>query len=337
MTALHPFVLQLDQAWPARQWSDLTVTIGVSGGPDSVALLTALIDRRRSLAERAGPGRLVVAHFNHKLRGEESAADASFVDRLCQRLAVPCEFGQPEGRAPQDSVGEAELRAERYQFLEQVARRHGARFLATAHTAEDQAETVLHRILRGTGLPGLAGIPAARPLNELTTVVRPLLAASRTQVLQFLIDRQQDYRLDSSNGQLDYTRNRLRLELLPLLRDQFNPHVVNALRRLGQLAGEAQSVVDARTNTWYDRCVTRRSDGGSDVDCRLLSDASEYEVAELMIMIWKRNGWPLQAMDHARWRQLAHVVRAESPSVPPATYPGRIRVHRTGPHLRLTP
>src|SRR5262249_19663731 len=138
---------------------------------------------------------------------------------------------------------EAAARDARYHFLRSTAERLGARYVATGHTADDQVETILHHILRGSGLAGLAGVPRLRSPSAAVTLIRPLLTIERTEVEDYLRQLGQDYRCDASNLSTEHTRNRIRHELLPLLADRFNPHVRDALRRLGTLAGEAQEVL----------------------------------------------------------------------------------------------
>ena len=132
----------LANAWPAEAWGDVTVLVGVSGGADSVALLRALEALKRTAA---GAGRLIVAHFHHGLRGAEADADAAFVAALSQRLGLECVVGRASGSSPSD---EASARKARYRFLKRTAHARGARFVAVAPTADDQAETILHRIAR---------------------------------------------------------------------------------------------------------------------------------------------------------------------------------------------
>src|SRR5688572_29033082 len=209
---MYDFELRLATDWPPAAWREVTVIAAVSGGADIVALLRALLAIRQQ-----GAGRQVAAHCNHRLRGAESEADAAFVADLCRQLGLTCEIGIVDvSQAANSGDGlEAAAREARYGFLKSVAARHGARYLATAHTADDQAETLLHRIVRGTGLAGLAGIPRVRPLNELTTLIRPLLGARRSEVLAYLADIGQEYRHDASNLDRRFTRNRIRHELLP--------------------------------------------------------------------------------------------------------------------------
>jgi len=253
--ALHPIEAKLAAAWPPQTWQDVTVLLAVSGGADSVALLRAM-----TALHPGGEGRLAVAHFNHRLREDQSAADEAFVVDLCRQLGTPCEAGH--GR-PGELSGcgrdglEAAARKARYEFLAATAARLGARYVVTAHTADDQAETILHRIIRGTGIGGLRGMARARLLRlpflerdqpeELSeepvqwaefpspgtaTLIRPLLEIRRGELVDYLDDLAQPYRSDASNADVRFTRNRIRHELLPRLAEQFNSAVVDALLRL---------------------------------------------------------------------------------------------------------
>jgi tRNA(Ile)-lysidine synthase len=201
------------QAWPPECWCDVTALVAVSGGADSVALLRAAMSVRRP-----GTGRLIVAHCNHGLRGKESDDDERFVRDLSARLGLECEVGRAalDGQTTA-SVSEQTARAARYAFLCEAAARQGARYVATAHTADDQAETVLHRVIRGTGLAGLAGIQKHRELLHGVSLVRPLLQVRRSVLLEYLRDLGQDHRQDSSNHSPKFTRNRLRHDLIPRL------------------------------------------------------------------------------------------------------------------------
>ena len=175
---LHPFETRLADSWPPENWKDLTVLVAVSGGGDSVGLLRGL-----AALKPPGEGRLIAAHVNHKLRGVDSDADQEFVRGLCRQLELACEVAT----ATVDTAGsrgqgiEATARRARYAALEEMAGRVGARFVVTAHTADDQAETILHRILRGTGLRGLSGMSRSRPLGP-ATLLRPLLGTGRAGV-----------------------------------------------------------------------------------------------------------------------------------------------------------
>jgi tRNA(Ile)-lysidine synthase len=323
------FHRRLVSAWPPNTWTDVTVLAAVSGGPDSMALLLAL----HSL-QAAGSGRLVAAHFNHRARGEESDADEAFVVEARRKLGIPCEIGRASPGQFADVSGgfEAGARAARYAFLEGAAERLGARYVATGHTADDQAETILHRIIRGTGLAGLAGIHPARPLNSLATLVRPLLTFRRREILEYLSARGQPFREDATNIDPRFTRNRLRHELLPLLETGYNARVVEALLRLGSLAGEAQEVIDAEVGRLFSAAV-RTEAGVVCIRCDALANYPSYLVRELLIFAWRSRGWPEQAMSHEKWAELAGLAMPGSPTT--RHFPGGIRAERQE-ELRLS-
>jgi len=342
---LCEFERKLAESWPPADWREMTVLVAVSGGADSVALARALAALRG-----ASRGRLIVAHLNHQLRGEEAAADERFVLELSRRLELPCEVRREPvaGRAALAGDGlEAAARAARYQFFRETAERLGARHVATAHTADDQAETILHRALRGTGLNGLAGMRRVRPLGSAATIIRPLLGVRRAEVLDYLDERGQPYRDDSTNSDPRFTRNRLRHNLLPRLASDFNPQVVDALLRLGRLAGEAQQVVASLVEPLIERCVMPAScrkienhgtlagpDSEVTIDCRPLANQPRYVVRELLIAVWRRRGFPEQAMRFDHWEQLAEMTEVGAPAGK-AMFPTGIMARRCGDTLTL--
>src|SRR4051812_1068067 len=251
----HELERRLAESWPVGEWCDTHVVLGVSGGADSVALLRAMA----ALKERhGGRGELFVGHLNHGLRGSAADTDESWLRLLCDRLKLKLEVEKrdiSEVAAEQGDGWEAAARSARYAFLQAVAERSGARFVATAHTADDQAETVLHRILRGTGIEGLAGMAKARALTPGVALVRPMLELKRHHVLDYLAAIGQDYSVDATNRDTRWTRNRLRHELLPQLRERYNPQVDAAVLRLASQAGEAQQVVAGLAARLAERCV----------------------------------------------------------------------------------
>ena len=205
------------------------VLVACSGGPDSLALLDMLLQFRRRF-------RLVLtaAHFEHGIRGASSAEDARFVAAFCREREVPCFIGHGDVPAVAKAQGKSiELAARelRYVFLWQTLERCGADVLATAHHADDQAETVLMRILRSTGLDGLA---AMKPREG--KKIRPLLFARREDILAYCRERGLTPRHDVTNDIPDCTRNLLRLKVLPYLRQSCNPEVARVLCQLAELA-----------------------------------------------------------------------------------------------------
>jgi tRNA(Ile)-lysidine synthase len=302
----------LARSWPLVRWRDLTVVVGVSGGADSVALIRALHALWRT--QPSSTGQLVIAHYNHGLRGLSSDQDARFVQELAQQLGVACEVGgshfasSPEmtSQPPRD---ENRLRQRRLDFLLETAHRYGARYLALAHTSNDQNETILHRLIRGTGLTGLTGIPRVRRLSAATTLIRPMLSISRVQVIRYLQSLRQPFRHDHSNDDPRYTRNRLRHELLPLLASHYNPRIGTAIARLAAQARAIESLVEPLTEALFERSIRLTSPTEIVIDSTELRDQPEYLVAELFVRIWSRHDWPAQAMTATHWRSLVRLAR----------------------------
>jgi tRNA(Ile)-lysidine synthase len=226
--------------------------VGLSGGADSVALTDALaaLRRRRGL-------RVVAAHLDHGLR-PGAAEDSAFCAGLCRSLDVPLRSGRADvrGRAAREKGGiEQAARRERFAFLRRVAAEEGAAAIAVAHTRDDQAETLLLRLLRGAGATGLAGMR-----SRSGDVVRPLLAVSRREVLGYLRERGLAWREDPSNLDTAHRRNRVRHELLPYLEARFNPRVRAALARTAALLADEAAHVRAEAEALLDG-IAREEDG----------------------------------------------------------------------------
>ena len=235
-----------------------SLVVAVSGGMDSVALLDALVHLRQ---RGKLPLNLVVAHLNHQLRGEESDGDEAFVRRLAAERELPClaERIAVADFAQTNKLNlEAAARRLRYDFLARAAEQTGAQFVCTAHTLDDQAETILMRLLRGTGAEGLAGIHPVRSLGQSVKLIRPLLAVTRTEVAAYCQQHNLEFRHDSSNDSPEFTRNRVRHELLPMLAS-FNPRSNQALVRLSELLADDESFL--RQTTADALAEVRQGDG----------------------------------------------------------------------------
>ncbi len=289
------------------------VLLAVSGGADSVALLRGTL----ALPERSS-WRIGVAHFNHMLRGEDSVRDAEWLEQVCSGLGVEFVVGAapiPEIASESGQGIEETARKMRYEFLSKTARRNGFAFVATAHTKDDQVETILHHIVRGTGLAGLRGMRSQRELSPATaddeppvSLLRPMLNVTRGDAEQFLRELQQDYRNDPSNRDPGFTRNRIRHELLPQLEEAFNPQVRKALAQLGQQAAElheAWEVLAARL------LVDAVVDAGADIG-RLRVDKLCSQprplIRECFALFWKRQDWPRRRMSQEHFESLADVT-----------------------------
>lgn len=243
------------------------IVVAVSGGPDSTALLHVL--RRLSPARNLA---LHVAHVHHGLRGKEADEDAAFVEKTASDLGLPHETicVDVRTRAQQDRSSLAvAARAARYEALEAVRAKCGASCVATAHTMDDQAETVLMRLIRGTGPAGLAGIPPLRG-----TIIRPLLAVRRASLAEYLDARGISFRIDSSNADLRQARNRIRGELLPLL-CSYNPRIVPALARLANMAREEE--------TAFDEVLSLFDPAGAETAVRLLRERPPEAVLRRLV------------------------------------------------------
>jgi tRNA(Ile)-lysidine synthase len=226
--------------------------VGVSGGPDSIALLSLLHRLARSWRLT-----LTVVHCNYGLRGTESEDDESFVDTFCRERQLPLVIHRPAlSKRQQQSSFQAAAREERYDFMKRLAQKLQADHIAIGHTANDQAETVLMWLLRGAGMTGLAGMPYARK----DRIIRPLLAATRDEVVAYLYQEGLPYRRDSSNEKLLYHRNRIRKEVLPVI-TRLAPAAVSVLQRQADIIREDEQYLEKVTKTLV-RTLVRHALGG---------------------------------------------------------------------------
>jgi tRNA(Ile)-lysidine synthase len=299
--------------------------VAVSGGADSVALL-------RAVAEFYPTDRLVVAHLNHLLRGGDSDADAAFVTGLLPDLRHHVE-AIDVSRAAAGANLEATAREVRYGFLAKVARSVGAGWVATGHTLDDQAETVLHRLIRGSGLRGLRGIAAARELVPDVRLVRPLLTVSREEVVAYLRAIGQPWREDATNAEPKFTRNRIRHELFPLLRT-LNPAISETLARLAAQADEVFSEIEAAAADLLAAAERPRAGTVCILDCESLAAAPPALVREVLNLLWAREGWPRGDLTANLWDRAAAVARGEERAW---DLPGGIRIVGTAHVVQIGP
>ncbi len=238
MTQVHPFARRVlshlhQEQLIAREDS---ILVAVSGGPDSVALLHVLV----SLREACGIRQIAVLHFDHQLRGGESTADSDFVMALAATFGLQVHTGSEDVRSYHHRHRislEMAARACRHRFFEDALSRLEANALALGHTANDQAEEILLRLFRGAGPSGMAGM---RPRTA-GRLIRPLLYATRKEILVYLHDHKLSFREDASNRDLTHQRNAVRHSLFPLLGKHFHPHVVEVLCRHARLGADEES------------------------------------------------------------------------------------------------
>ena len=256
------------------------LAVAVSGGADSVALLCLLLELRSELGTV-----LSVAHVNHKLRGEEADEDERFVAKLARQHGLElhaCEASVDGSHTSGVSSGiEAAARELRYSFFRQLAREAGVTKIATAHTLDDQAETVLLRIFRGTGIRGLSGIHPRIVFEDqghaFGEVVRPLLAFRRAALQEFLRERGQSWREDSSNRDIAFLRNRARHRLLPMIGEEFGEA---AIEHMGELA----EIARAEEEQWERAHPEIRGQGGGVAETRQAASLPGLAVAPLLTL-----------------------------------------------------
>lgn len=310
------------------------IIVGVSGGPDSVALIHGL----SSLAQQDTTLTLRLAHVDHGLR-EESASDAEWVGQLANALNVPCDIINVDipSIAQESRIGiEEASRNARYDAFLRLADKHEAKFIAVGHHREDQVETVLHRIMRGTGVNGLAGIRMNRALQEArgdVRLIRPMLEIPKAAILAFLEENEHDFLTDRSNHDSQFTRNRIRNTLLPLLEADFNPRVREAIQRLAAQAAEVESLVRRQVAALLPTVVWQE-DEAVRLRCDLLQNTDRVVVRELLVHIWTAQSWPRKRMKSDDWNALADLI-----AVPEGKrdLPGGIRAVRRKATLTLRP
>jgi tRNA(Ile)-lysidine synthase len=333
---------RLTASWPPAQWSGVHVLAAVSGGADSMALLRALVEAKR---RAGGAGHVLAGHVNHQLRSAASDADERWLCQQCRELGVRLEVRREDAATLAAAEGdglEAAARSARYRLLTEMAERAGARFVVTAHTRDDQAETVLFRLLRGAGLRGLAGMRRFRKLSPGVVLARPLLDETRAELEAYLHGLGQPWREDASNANIEFARNRLRHELLPYVREHFNADADAAINRAASLAAEAQSLVEKLADELLARCiVTEQSVGSANRVAAALSVAPlrgqpAIVVREALRQAWRRAGLSEQSMTHDWWRQLAQLASYRE-TAGKLNLPGNVLAQRQGDLLVLSP
>ena len=243
-----------------------TIVVGVSGGADSTALLLALHELKSASKLFVN---ICVAHLDHKLR-KTSGQDARWVAELAAKLGYDCVTGRAKvadlARANNDNLEQAARQA-RYAFLERTAKRKSAKYVLTAHTMDDQAETVLMRLMRGSAGAGLGGIDTMRPLGASTSIklVRPLLWARRIDTENYCRLHKVTYLVDEMNSDLRFSRVRVRQQLLPLMQS-FNNRIVEALSRTAAQLREDRAVLATDSDELLQRATLDSSENDDETE-----------------------------------------------------------------------
>ncbi|NBU41055.1 MAG: tRNA lysidine(34) synthetase TilS [Planctomycetia bacterium] len=331
-TAAVLAALSAEPAWLGAPSS--RVVVAVSGGADSVGLLLGLLQLGPAVGRR-----LVVAHAEHDLR-VEAPADRAFVTRLAEGIGIPVTWRRLTVRDPAAVRGEGlegRARRLRYGFLADVARETGAHHVLVAHTADDQAETILHRVLRGTGVAGLAGMRRTRVLADGIALARPLLSVSRDTMRRFLAHLGQTWREDATNTDTSRARNFLRHEILSRCAAGPYPAGAAALVRLGVQAAGVADALSSAAGYLLDRHAERLPDGTVRLRAGDLATLAPPLVAEIFVALWRREGWPQRDMTEAHYRTLVRLLgtaAGEGRAASSRDLPGGIRA-ATGPGATL--
>jgi tRNA(Ile)-lysidine synthase len=274
----------LEIFWQTSASPQGKVLVAVSGGPDSLALLHALLQMRSGYPALE----VAVAHLNHLIRGEQAAADAQFVADFCREAGITCHLAEYDVPAYAERAGlslEDAARRVRYAFLNKLTVEYGYNLVLTGHTADDQAETVMMRLLRGTGLHGLAGIapltklPLTDPhLTQFLTMPptamlgRPFLKVWRREIEAYCAEHHLTPRHDETNDQTLYRRNQIRLDLLPYIENNYQPHFKANLVRLSELSRADQE--------WLDQLVEAEFKTQTEVHRDEISFSKDYFVKQ---------------------------------------------------------
>ena len=291
-------------------YDNCRLVVGVSGGADSIALLRCLAALRSEL-----PLQLHTVHVNHQLRGDESDDDARFVIDASNELSIDGRMISVETNALAQKQGdgiEAAARELRYAAFQSVAEEVGAAAVLLAHSRDDQIETVLHHFLRGTGLRGLTGIPPVRQLTQSISIVRPMLGISRAQILDALKSLNATYRTDSSNSDPRFTRNRVRNELIPMLKQDYQPNLEPLIDSLARQARETQEAIEEICDQSLNEAIVENSADSCRMNREPLMQLPLHLQRECFRLIWSRNGWPRQRMGFDEWNRVATSLQSRT-------------------------
>ena len=304
--------------------------LAISGGPDSVALLKAL---KTCFPDEP----LILAHMNHHSR-VGSDADEEFVRQLAKTHSLTLEIGH--WQASRTSHFEADARKARHEWLCTIALQHNASAILTAHTLDDQAETLLMRIARGTGPTGMAGIrPWRRLKGTQTDLVRPFLKVSKSEIMDFLNLSNTPFCIDPTNTDTDHqTRAWVRQSLIPSLKDRLNPCSVQALGRLADLVREEQDQLGLIIHDNYKKCAKPDL---VNLNCdihpsRFRTAGSAWLRRQILRKIWSEMGWPMREMSLQHWVRLSRWVSSRSILHGSILHlPGHIQATRTDSRIRI--
>lgn len=281
------------------------IIVAVSGGPDSICLLTILSDLAHELDIT-----LIAAHFEHGLRPMEDPYETVLVKEYACEMNLPFETEKASGIDLNSSSLEEKARNLRYNFLERVRSKYNAHRIAMGHNLDDQAETVLMRLLRGSGMTGLSGIPPVRD----NTIIRPLIDTHREDIIGYLEQKRLRYALDSSNNNSRFIRNRIRLELIPEM-IKYQPELIEVLGRLSNHIREENSLLEILTDEWINNNLKRNETNEYLVDIRSLKGLHYALIKRIIRNIVKRNNNTLYGIDSDHIQDISDLLINPKPNI----------------------
>ncbi len=279
------------------------VIVAVSGGPDSVCLLDILNELSGELKIS-----LVAAHYNHGLRNGEDEFETGLVRGMAESMGIPFEAEKSAFLSKEDASIEEKAREARYAFLQKVMGRYRACKIAMGHNLNDQAETVLMRMIRGSGPSGLAGIPPVRDKG----IIRPLINIKREEIMAYVSARRLSYALDSSNSDTRYLRNRIRLELLPLMQD-YQPRIIEHLGRLSDILKEEEDFLELMAAEWVDKESQKDSAGNIFVPVSSLEKLHTALKNRVIRLLLKNRVKNLRRIDSDHIRSISDLIGSRNP------------------------
>ena len=306
-----------------------SVVIGLSGGPDSVALLHVLLKLAPRFSLRLG-----VAHLNHGLRRNESDKDAEFVASLAKKYDLPCYIQKKDVRKyrleNKLSLEEAARRV-RYTFLNSIAETNRFNKIALGHHCNDNAELVLMNLFRGSGPLGLAGIPPVRA----TKIIRPLLKLKRSEIIDFLNNNGLKYVVDTTNKDPRYFRNRIRHHLMPLIEASYNPNIIETLNRLASIISSEEEWIEDVINPLFEKAVLSVQD---DRVALSVSSLDEIHLAAQRRIIRKAIARIKKDLRRINFVHIDSAIRLleSGPAYKTLDLPDRIRIQRNGDVLTFS-
>ena len=256
------------------------IVVGVSGGPDSMALLNSLINIRKNSNLKFD---IAVAHINHMIRAEADE-ETKYVQNFCNENNIECFIKKEkvEEIAKRDKIGTEEAgRKVRYSFFDEVLKQVNANKIATAHNANDNAETVLMNIIRGAGTSGLKGI---EPIRE-NKYIRSLIECTRTEIEEYCEEQNLQPKIDKSNMENIYTRNKIRNLLIPYIKENFNPNIISALNKLSELAANENSFIENKVQESYKQVLISEMLGNNELESKniIIIDLKKFNKLDLVI------------------------------------------------------